>query len=118
MKYYYTTVKATCACLSAMGLLAGSALAMQEVPAEAGRKIYAREKCNVCHQIAGHGNQRFPLDGVGARLSPTDLRRWFTNTIDMEAALPKKPAIKMSSKKYRMKDTELDALVAYLLTLK
>jgi len=117
VKYYYTRVKVTCAWLVSLGILTGPALA-QNTSAEAGRKIYVREKCSVCHQIAGQGNQRFPLDGVGTRLSASDLRRWFTHTIEMEAALPKKPAIRMSSKKYRLKDAELDALVAYLLTLK
>jgi len=118
VKYYYTNVRVTCAWLSALGILTGSALAMQDAPAEAGRKIYVREKCSVCHQIAGQGNQRFPLDGVGARLPAADLRRWFTHTREMEAARPKIPAIKMSSRKYRLSDAELDALVAYLLTLK
>ena len=87
-------------------------------PADAGKKIYEREKCAACHQIANRGNSRFPLDGVGARLSGTDLRRWMTHTAEMEQALPRLPAIRMSSRKYRLRDEDLDALVAYLLTLK
>ena len=83
----------------------------------AGRRIYAGKKCAECHQIAGHGNSRFPLDGVGARLSAEDLRRWFTHTREMENAQPKRPAIRMSSRRYRFSDAELDALVAYLQTL-
>jgi hypothetical protein len=55
---------------------------------------------------------------VGRRLSETDLRRWFTHTVEMEARLPKQPAIRMSSRKYRFSDAELDALVAYLRSLK
>ena len=31
-------------------------------PVAAGRKIYERERCAACHQIAKHGNSRFPLD--------------------------------------------------------
>ena len=85
---------------------------------EAGRRIYEREKCAVCHQVAGRGNQRFPLDGVGSRLSADALRRWFTHTIEMEAAKPRKPAIEMSSRKYNFRDADLDALVAYLVSLK
>jgi mono/diheme cytochrome c family protein len=85
---------------------------------EAGRRLYVDEKCSVCHQIAGQGNKRFPLDGVGRRLTAADLRRWFTHTVEMEDRLPKQPAIRMSSRKYRLSDAELDALVAYLQSLK
>ena len=84
----------------------------------AGRKVYVKEKCAVCHQIAGQGNKVFPLDGVGRRLTAPDIRRWFTHTFEMEARLPKQPAIRMSSRKYRFSDAELDALVAYLQSLK
>ncbi len=85
---------------------------------ETGRRLYEKEKCAVCHQIAGRGNQRFPLDGVGSRLSADALRRWFTHTIEMEAAKPRKPAIEMSSRKYNFSAADLDALVTYLSSLK
>ena len=49
--------------------------------------------------VGGQGNRMFPLDGVGSRLSPEDIRRWLTNTAQMEDALPKAPAIKMSTRK-------------------
>jgi cbb3-type cytochrome oxidase cytochrome c subunit len=84
----------------------------------AGRKIYESEKCFTCHQIAGQGNKVFPLDGVGSRLTAADIRRWFTHTAQMEAKLRRQPAIRMSSKKYRFNAAELDALVAYLQSLK
>jgi mono/diheme cytochrome c family protein len=85
---------------------------------EAGRRLYVTQKCSACHLVAGQGNKRFPLDGVGQRLTAVDLRRWFTHTVEMEARLPKQPAIKMSSRKYKLSDADLDALVAYLQSLK
>ena len=85
---------------------------------EAGRRLYVSEKCSVCHLVAGQGNKRFPLDGVGQRLSAVELRRWLTHTLEMESRLPKQPAIRMSSRKYKLSDPELDALVAYLQSLK
>lgn len=85
---------------------------------DAGRKLYVAQKCSVCHQVAGEGNKRFPLDGVGRRLSDEELRRWFTHTAEMESRLPKQPAIRMSSRAYRFSETQLDALVAYLRSLK
>ena len=120
---YYTSVRVLSAVLSA--LLLSVVLRAQATPPtavddkriESGKRIYADEKCAECHQIAGHGNSRFPLDGVGARLSAVELKRWFTHTEEMENARPVRPAIRMSSRKYRLSETELDALVAYLQTL-
>ena len=85
---------------------------------EAGKKIYEAQKCASCHMIAGKGNKMSPLDGVGAKLSAADIRKWFTNTAEMEAKLTKKPAVKMSAKKFDLKDPDLDALVAYMESLK
>jgi mono/diheme cytochrome c family protein len=85
---------------------------------EAGRKIYESEGCAKCHMIAGRGNRMFPLDGVGAKLSADEIRRWLTNTREMEDALPKAPAIKMSTRKYDFNDADLAAVVAFLQSLK
>ena len=83
-----------------------------------GRKVYDQQKCATCHQIAKRGNSRFPLDGVGSKLTQDQLRRWMTDTAEMEAALPRLPAIRMSEVKFRLSARELDALVAYLASLK
>jgi cytochrome c2 len=108
-----------------MKLLGGAALValtglLVQAPEqiEAGRKVYESEKCGTCHQVAGRGNRMFPLDGVGDRLSADEIRRWFTHTEAMENALPRRPAIRMSSRKYNFSDADLDALVAYLQSLK
>jgi mono/diheme cytochrome c family protein len=83
-----------------------------------GRKVYEQQKCASCHQIAKRGNSRFPLDSVGSKLTPEQLRRWMTDTAEMEAALPRLPAIRMSEMRFRLNARELDALVAYLASLK
>ena len=83
-----------------------------------GQQVYAREKCATCHQIAHQGNSRFPLDGVGSRLTADQLRRWITETARMEDALPRMPAVRMSATKYHLSPADLEALVAYLQTLK
>ena len=72
----------------------------------------------MCHQIAGRGNSRFPLDGVGGKLTRDQIRRWITNTAEMENALPRLPPVRMSARKYRLSKADLDALVAYLKTLR
>jgi mono/diheme cytochrome c family protein len=88
---------------------------------EAGRDVYAARKCATCHMVAGKGNIRYPLDGVAARLTTDDLRRWLTDTAEMEGALPKQPAIRMSEwmdANRKISAHDLDALVAYLASLK
>ena len=114
------------ALLLGISVAAGTAAAAQEQArvastaalVEAGRKVYEREKCVTCHQIAGRGNRRFPLDGVASRLTADQLRRWMTDTERMENALARLPAVRMSAQKYRLTDAELNALVAFLQTLK
>ncbi len=90
-------------------------------PAAAGRRVYEARKCATCHMISGEGNIRFKLDGVAARLSEADIRRWMTDTAAMERAMPKQPAVRMSEwlkTKRKISDADLNALVAYLSSLK
>jgi len=86
----------------------------------AGQKVYAAQKCSTCHQIKGAGNKAHPLDGVGAKLSEADAKMWLTHTADMEAKLPKKPAMSMAGwmKSKKLSDADVDALTAYMMSLK
>jgi len=43
---------------------------------ERGWATYQGERCSSCHSIEGQGSPRYPLDGVGARLTPDELRLW------------------------------------------
>jgi cytochrome c553 len=89
--------------------------------AAAGRRAYERHKCATCHMIAGQGNVRFTLDHVASRLTEADLRRWLTDTAEMERALPTQPAIRMSEwleTNRKISDADREALVAYLSSLK
>jgi mono/diheme cytochrome c family protein len=83
---------------------------------EAGKKVYEAQKCAACHMIAGKGSKLSPLDGVGAKLSVEDIRKWIVEPATMEAKLATKPKIKM--KAYKMGDADLDALVAYMASIK
>lgn len=82
-----------------------------------GEKVYAAQKCSICHSIAGQGNKRGPLDGVGAKLSADDIRLWITQAPEMaaKAKAERKPVMKAYS---ALSKAEVDALVAYLQTLK
>jgi mono/diheme cytochrome c family protein len=83
---------------------------------EAGKKVYAAQKCSTCHSIAGVGSKMAPLDGVGSKLTAAEIKAWIIDPDPLTAKLATKPKIKM--KKYTLPDAELDALVAYVSSLK
>jgi len=83
---------------------------------EAGKKVYAAQKCATCHSIAGTGSKMAPLDGVGSKLSAAEIKAWITDPDPLTAKLTTKPKVKM--KKYTLPDADLDALVAYVSSLK
>ena len=92
----------------------GSAAAQDQ--AARGAKVYADQKCRVCHSIAGKGNAKGPLDGVGTKLSADDIRAWLVDAVGQTAKTkaPRKPVMK----NYALPKEDVDALVAYLSTLK
>ncbi len=90
--------------------------AQDDARIEKGKAVYAANKCQSCHLVDGKGNKRFPLDGVGAKLSEEDIRNWIIAPAEMEAKLTKPTKIKM--KAYKLSPEDLDALVAYMRTLK
>jgi mono/diheme cytochrome c family protein len=48
-----------------------------------GEKVYADQKCSLCHSIVGKGNAKDALDGVGSKLSEADIRAWITDAAGM-----------------------------------
>ena len=83
---------------------------------ERGRAVYEQQKCATCHSIAGVGNPRNPLDGVGAKWSASEMVAWITGTGSAADVLP--AGIAKRKQRYRsIPADELTALVAYLLTL-
>ena len=91
----------------------GSAAAQD---AARGAKVYADQKCSVCHAISGKGNAKGPLDGVGTKLPAADIRAWIVDAVGQAAKT--KAARKPVMKNYALPKEDVDALVAYLSTLK
>jgi mono/diheme cytochrome c family protein len=96
--------------------LTGSASA-QDAVIEKGKQIYAAQKCQVCHSVAGVGNKRGALDDVGARRKTEEIRQWIVAAPEMTAKMKAERKPPMKSYSHLTKD-ELDALVAYLSSLK
>ena len=85
----------------------------------AGKKLYDTMKCSTCHLADGKGNKKLPLDGLSKTMPTAQIRMWIASPAEMEAKLPKKPAVKMSSMmKTKLSDADVDALVAYVQSLK
>ena len=89
-------------------------LAAQDV--KKGEGVFAEQKCSLCHSIAGKGNVKGPLDSVGAKLKADDIRQWIVDSKGMteKTKAERKPVMKAFS----LPADEVDALVAYLVTLK
>jgi mono/diheme cytochrome c family protein len=106
-----------------LGMMLLAAVAMVPSTAAAqdaakGEQVYAAQKCSMCHQIAGKGNKMSPLDGVGKKLSAADTKEWIVDPVAAATkhASTKKPAMPKTYAKLPAAD--VDALVAYMQSLK
>ncbi len=107
------TIVMTCAILFAVA--AGTAVA-QDAKVKKGMQVFATQKCSQCHSIAGKGNAKGKMDDVGSKLTADEMREWITDPVGM-AAKNKKDR-KPPMKKKALSSDDVDALVAYLSTLK
>jgi mono/diheme cytochrome c family protein len=85
-----------------------------------GKEVYASAtpKCKMCHSIGGEGNAKGSLDDA-AKQTPADLKAWMRTPKEMatKAKADRKPAMPVYGPD-KISDPDLDALVAYLSTLK
>ena len=99
-------------------VLAGLSVRAQDKAAVAhGIKVYAAQKCNVCHSIEGKGKKTGPLDGVASKLSEAEIREWIVDAKGMtkKTNSKKKPVMKDYAK---LSKEDIEGLVAYMMTLK
>jgi mono/diheme cytochrome c family protein len=82
----------------------------------AGKRVYADNKCSMCHSIGGVGNKKFPLDDTG-KMKAEDIRAWLVDAKAQAEKEGKKMAMPMKSFK-ALPAGDLEALVAYLQSLK
>ncbi|HEY2904887.1 MAG TPA: cytochrome c [Vicinamibacterales bacterium] len=81
-----------------------------------GQQLFTDQKCTLCHSIADKGNKKGPLDDVGTKLSSAEIREWITDSKGMTAKM--KTTRKPEMKAYSLPKDDVDALVAYLSSLK
>lgn len=82
-----------------------------------GRAVYDAQKCSMCHSIEGKGQAKGPLDTVGDKLKADDIRKWLVDPAQAakDHNATRKPAMKAYS---NVPKEDLEALIAYLLSLK
>ena len=93
-----------------------STAAAQDAAVTLGEKVYATQKCSMCHSIGEKGNQKGPLDGVASKLTAEELHAWIVDAKGMttKTKAPRKPVMRS----YTLPKEDVDALVAYMMTLK
>jgi cytochrome c5 len=84
---------------------------------KAGRLIYEQQTCSRCHSIAGHGNPRNSLDGVGTRRTALELRDWIIGADVLKGELPEY-AFKLKQVYSELPGDDIDALVIYMQSLR
>ena len=101
----------------AVALIAAPAAAQDAKAIEKGQQVYAAQKCSICHSIAGKGQVKGPLDGVGSKLSADEIRQWIVNPAEMtkKTKAERKPPMRAYP---NLPKEDLDALVAYMASLK
>jgi mono/diheme cytochrome c family protein len=97
-----------------LGLAA--AAAAQDAKVAKGQQLFTDQKCTLCHSIGDKGNKKGPLDGVASKLSADEIRAWITDAKGMTAKT--KATRKPEMKAFALPKDDVDALVAYLATLK
>ena len=104
--------------VAALAFIPGATASAQ---VEKGKAVYeaALPKCKTCHAIGGVGNPKGALDDVGTRLKADEIKAWLRTPKEMteKAKATRKPVMPPFPKE-KLSDADLDALTAYLLSLK
>jgi mono/diheme cytochrome c family protein len=103
---------------SALGLAAVPAWTQDAAQIKKGQQVYAAQKCQTCHSIAGKGKTTNPLDGVGTKLSADEIKQWILDPKGMAAKAKSTKKPPMAAKYGSLPPADLDALVAYMQSLK
>jgi mono/diheme cytochrome c family protein len=101
----------------AAGFVVAAPAAAQDA-VKKGQEVYAAQKCQVCHAIAGKGNKANPLDGVAAKLSADDIKQWITHPTEAAAKAKSTKKPPMPAKYGTLPAADLAGLVAYMQSLK
>lgn len=83
-----------------------------------GEQVYAAQRCQACHMVGGKGNKSNPLDGVGAKRSAADIKEWLVDPVSAAAKQQSTKKPLMPKTYAKLPAADIDALVAYMQSLK
>jgi mono/diheme cytochrome c family protein len=86
--------------------------------ARRGEEVYTAQKCQGCHNIGGKGYKTNTLDGVGKKLSADDIRAWIVTPKAMATKTKATGKPPMPERYAKLPAADIDALVAYMQSLK
>jgi mono/diheme cytochrome c family protein len=104
--------------LASWMMAAPAAYAQDAAVVKKGQEVYNAQKCSICHAIAGKGGKANPLDGVGTKLPAADIRQWITHPVEAAAKAKSTKKPPMPNKYGSLPAGDIDALVAYMQSLK
>ncbi len=110
--------KRTLAVAAAVSALMLPSLAMAGQDAKRGQQVYTAQKCQGCHNIGGKGYKTNTLDGVGKKLSAADIRAWIVTPKAMATKTKATGKPPMPDRYAKLPAADIDALVAYMQSLK
>jgi mono/diheme cytochrome c family protein len=96
----------------------GIATAAAAQDAKKGQEVYTAQKCQTCHSIAGKGGKVSALDGIGGKMSAEDIKQWITHPKDAAAKAKSTKKPPMPAKYATLPAADIDAMVAYMMSLK
>ena len=82
-----------------------------------GPLIYKQQTCARCHAIAGQGNPRNSLDGIGAKYTASELRDRITGADRLLGVFPAH-VLKLKQKYRELSEDDLEALIIYMQSLR
>ena len=104
---------------AAVGVVSARPAAGQDAAlVDKGKAVYTAQKCSVCHAIGGKGNKNNPLDTIGTSRSADEIRAWIVTPKEMEAKTKSTKKPPMPDKYSKLPAGDIDALVAYMQSLK
>jgi len=104
--------------MAAMCLGWAAVATAQDAKVTKGAEVYAAQKCQGCHNIGGKGFKNNTLDGVGAKLSAAEIKEWIVMPKAMATKTGAKGKPPMPDRYAKLPAADIDALVAYMQTLK
>jgi mono/diheme cytochrome c family protein len=102
----------------ALGAAMAPSVAAAGQDAKRGQEVYTAQKCQGCHNIGGQGYKANTLDGVGKKLSADDIRAWILTPKAMATKTQAKGKPPMPERYAKLPPADIDALVAYMQSLK